>query len=169
MTGEDRSLFICGLPNPNDVRRLVILEMPLPGIALAQVNITPGGGLWWISFHLVPSLPEKLVAGKERLYSHGSTIMLLIRLRLMRLMLLSMSSIILLQAECVQGSNIIELSLMIQVRTRNTPRLNLLCQYWHLEVTTVRYQLWLTMFVRRSSKLKSLNSRRAARLSNKNA
>ena len=54
--------------HPNDVGRLVILEMPLPGIALAQVNITPGGGLWWISFHLVPNLPEKLIAGKERLY-----------------------------------------------------------------------------------------------------
>ena len=49
----------------------MILEAPLPGIPPFSEfvgKLAPGGGLWWISFHLVPDLPEKLVAGKERLY-----------------------------------------------------------------------------------------------------
>jgi pimeloyl-ACP methyl ester carboxylesterase len=58
--------------HPSDVRRLVIIETPLPGIAsssdVGKFYPPSGGGLWWISFHIVPNLPEKLVAGKERLY-----------------------------------------------------------------------------------------------------
>jgi hypothetical protein len=47
----------------------MILEAPLPGIAPFTIfvnNLT--SGIWWFPFHLVPDLPEKLVAGKERLY-----------------------------------------------------------------------------------------------------
>jgi pimeloyl-ACP methyl ester carboxylesterase len=58
--------------HPSDVRRLVIIETPLPGIAsssdVGKFYPPSAGGLWWVSFHLVPNLPEKLVAGKERLY-----------------------------------------------------------------------------------------------------
>jgi pimeloyl-ACP methyl ester carboxylesterase len=53
--------------HPSDVRRLVILEAPLPGIA-PFTNFDLTSGIWWFPFHLVPDLPEKLVAGKERLY-----------------------------------------------------------------------------------------------------
>jgi len=55
--------------HPNDVRRLVILEAPLPGIApFSKVVGNLTSGIWWFPFQLVPDLPEKLVAGKERIY-----------------------------------------------------------------------------------------------------
>jgi pimeloyl-ACP methyl ester carboxylesterase len=50
--------------HPNDVRRLVILDVPIPGIGRGQ-NIT---GLWWVQFHMVRDIPEMLVNGHEREY-----------------------------------------------------------------------------------------------------
>src|SRR5919197_2898574 len=50
--------------HPNDVRRLVILDVPIPGIGPGQ-NIT---GLWWAQFHMVRDIPEMLVEGHEREY-----------------------------------------------------------------------------------------------------
>jgi pimeloyl-ACP methyl ester carboxylesterase len=50
--------------HPNDVRRLVILDVPIPGIGPGE-NIT---GLWWIPFHMVRDIPEMLVEGHEREY-----------------------------------------------------------------------------------------------------
>jgi pimeloyl-ACP methyl ester carboxylesterase len=55
--------------HPNEVRRLVILDVPVPGAGLEQIpQASPKGGLWHISFHGVRDLPEALVAGRERLY-----------------------------------------------------------------------------------------------------
>jgi pimeloyl-ACP methyl ester carboxylesterase len=55
--------------HPHDVRRLVILDVPIPGAGLEQIpQATPRGGLWHLSFHGVRDLPEILVAGKEREY-----------------------------------------------------------------------------------------------------
>jgi pimeloyl-ACP methyl ester carboxylesterase len=50
--------------HPNEVRRLVILDVPIPGIGPGQ-NIT---GLWWAQFHMVRDIPEMLVEGHEREY-----------------------------------------------------------------------------------------------------
>ena len=48
----------------NEVSRLVILDVPIPGIGPGQ-NIT---GLWWAQLHMVPDVPEMLVQGHEREY-----------------------------------------------------------------------------------------------------
>lgn len=61
--------------HPNNVKRLVILDVPIPGIGAGK-NITE---LWWAKFHmvpdvpeipemLVPEIPEMLVQGHEREY-----------------------------------------------------------------------------------------------------
>ncbi len=50
---------------PNNVSKLVIMELTFPG----YMPPSPGGtGLWWISFHQTPDIPEILVQGKEREY-----------------------------------------------------------------------------------------------------
>lgn len=55
--------------HPNDVRRLVILDVPIPGAGLEKIpQASRRGGLWHISFHGVRDLPEQLVAGRERMY-----------------------------------------------------------------------------------------------------
>nr|MDP9290534.1 alpha/beta hydrolase [Thermoproteota archaeon] len=50
--------------HPNEVRRLVILDVPIPGIGAGK-NIT---GFWWAQFHMVRDIPEMLVEGHEREY-----------------------------------------------------------------------------------------------------
>jgi pimeloyl-ACP methyl ester carboxylesterase len=50
--------------HPNEVKRLVILDVPIPGIGPGE-NIT---GLWWVQFHMVRDIPEMLVNGHERGY-----------------------------------------------------------------------------------------------------
>jgi pimeloyl-ACP methyl ester carboxylesterase len=50
--------------HPNEVKRLVILDVPIPGIDPGE-NIT---GLWWVQFHMVRDIPEMLVEGHERQY-----------------------------------------------------------------------------------------------------
>lgn len=55
--------------HPNDVRRLVILDVPIPGAGLEKIpQAARRGGLWHVSFHGVRDLPEQLVAGRERMY-----------------------------------------------------------------------------------------------------
>lgn len=55
--------------HPEDVRRLVILDVPIPGAGLEELpQMSRRGGLWHISFHNVRDLPEALVAGRERIY-----------------------------------------------------------------------------------------------------
>jgi pimeloyl-ACP methyl ester carboxylesterase len=50
--------------HPNEVRGLVILDVPITGIGSA-LNLTR---LWHIPFHMVRDIPETLVEGKERQY-----------------------------------------------------------------------------------------------------
>jgi pimeloyl-ACP methyl ester carboxylesterase len=50
--------------HPNEVRRLVILDITVPGIGPGQ-NIT---SLWWFQFHMVRDIPEMLTEGHEREY-----------------------------------------------------------------------------------------------------
>ncbi len=55
--------------HPDDVRRLVILDVPIPGAGLEELpQMSRRGGLWHLSFHNVRDLPEALVAGRERIY-----------------------------------------------------------------------------------------------------
>lgn len=48
---------------PENVRRLAILEVPIPGLA-GWDKLQP----WHFSFHAVRDIPEALVAGRERMY-----------------------------------------------------------------------------------------------------
>jgi pimeloyl-ACP methyl ester carboxylesterase len=50
--------------HPYNVKRLVILDVPIPGIGSGK-NITE---LWWAKFHMVQDIPEMLVQGHERDY-----------------------------------------------------------------------------------------------------
>ncbi len=50
--------------HPREVRKLVIMDLPLPGFTPPQLQ----GKLWWFSFHQVRDLPEALVQGKELMY-----------------------------------------------------------------------------------------------------
>lgn len=58
---------------PHATRALAYLDEPLPGFGyeqMAQLQPDPAmqGGFFFAHFHLVPDLPEALVAGRERLY-----------------------------------------------------------------------------------------------------
>jgi pimeloyl-ACP methyl ester carboxylesterase len=58
---------------PDETRALAYLDEPLPGFGyeqFAQLQPDPAmqGGFFFAHFHLVPDLPEALVAGRERLY-----------------------------------------------------------------------------------------------------
>lgn len=50
------------------VRRLAIVDVPLPGIGLEQLMDTSRGGSWHFGFNETPDLPEALVAGRERIF-----------------------------------------------------------------------------------------------------
>ena len=54
--------------HPEDVNKMVILDIILPGFGLEEAaNFSPNG-LWHLSFHAVRDLPEKLIDGKEDIY-----------------------------------------------------------------------------------------------------
>lgn len=55
--------------HPNDVRKLVILDVGIPGAGLEHaLTFRPERSIWHIQFHHVRDLPEALVAGRERTY-----------------------------------------------------------------------------------------------------
>jgi pimeloyl-ACP methyl ester carboxylesterase len=56
--------------HPDEVTKLVLLEIPPPDSTLMQVPAISknGSDLWWFSFHMVKNLPEELVKGKEETY-----------------------------------------------------------------------------------------------------
>jgi pimeloyl-ACP methyl ester carboxylesterase len=56
--------FSYAAAHPSEVRRLVILDVPITGIG-QPLNSTR---LWHIPFHMVRNIPETLVEGKEREY-----------------------------------------------------------------------------------------------------
>ena len=94
--------------HPDEVRRLVILDVPIPGIGPGE-NIT---GLWWAQFHMVRDIPEMLIDGHERQYL-GSIVTHVILLQSQKTILTNMLVTILLLAGCEPDSNTIELYLTI--------------------------------------------------------
>jgi pimeloyl-ACP methyl ester carboxylesterase len=67
LVGHDLSAFVSysyAAAHPNEVSRLVILDVPIAGTGPA-LNLTR---LWHIPFHMVRDIPETLVEGKEREY-----------------------------------------------------------------------------------------------------
>ncbi len=60
--------YAYAVAHPADVRKLVILDVGIPGAGLEQAMKFRRGGIWHIQFHNVRDLPEALVAGRERIY-----------------------------------------------------------------------------------------------------
>lgn len=58
--------FALAAAHPAAVRRLVILDVAIPGDGNA--DISQGGRRWHHAFHRTPDLPEALIQGRERLY-----------------------------------------------------------------------------------------------------
>jgi pimeloyl-ACP methyl ester carboxylesterase len=55
--------------HPAGVRKLVILDVGIPGAGLERaLEFRKSGGIWHIQFHYVRDLPEALVTGRERIY-----------------------------------------------------------------------------------------------------
>src|SRR5205823_6101509 len=57
--------------HPEDVRRLAIFEMVLPGFGMMEGAMIPqpqGQFLWHMGFQSVPDVPEALIAGREDVY-----------------------------------------------------------------------------------------------------
>ena len=55
--------------HPHEVRKLVILDVTIPGEGWEKIpQITRRGGVWHLAFHNVRDLPEALVVGRERTY-----------------------------------------------------------------------------------------------------
>lgn len=52
--------------HPDEVERLVLLELAVPGLGLEQAMDVAHGGLWHFGFFLTPDVPEMLIAGHER-------------------------------------------------------------------------------------------------------
>jgi pimeloyl-ACP methyl ester carboxylesterase len=54
---------------PQEVLRLAILDMTIPGFGAEDgFRVTRQGGPWHTIFHMVPDVPEALIAGRERQY-----------------------------------------------------------------------------------------------------
>jgi pimeloyl-ACP methyl ester carboxylesterase len=63
--------FSLALDFPDDLLGLVLLDAGIPGITLPDAIPTDpdrAWKLWHFAFHLVPDLPEELLAGRERVY-----------------------------------------------------------------------------------------------------
>lgn len=58
--------FAYARANPDQVERLVLLELAVPGLGLEQAMDVAHGGRWHFGFFLTPHVPEMLVAGHER-------------------------------------------------------------------------------------------------------
>ena len=58
--------FSLALDHPQNVRRLAILDVAIPGDGAP--NISQGGKRWHHAFHQTQELPEMLTAGRERFY-----------------------------------------------------------------------------------------------------
>ncbi len=57
--------------HPDDVRRLAIFEMVLPGFGIMEGAMAPqpqGQFLWHMGFQSVPDVPHALIAGREDVY-----------------------------------------------------------------------------------------------------
>lgn len=54
--------------HPADVRKLVILDIGIPGAGFEQAMAFRPRSIWHVQFHYVPDLPEALITGRERVY-----------------------------------------------------------------------------------------------------
>jgi pimeloyl-ACP methyl ester carboxylesterase len=70
LVGHDIGLMVSyayAAAHPADVRRLVLLDAPIPGTKVfGEIERSPR--VWHFAFHNVQNLPESLVAGRERTY-----------------------------------------------------------------------------------------------------
>ncbi len=53
---------------PEEVRKLVLMELLVPGFGLEKLMDVAQGGMWHFGFHMVQDLPEALITGRERIY-----------------------------------------------------------------------------------------------------
>jgi pimeloyl-ACP methyl ester carboxylesterase len=60
--------YAYAVAHPADVRKLVILDVGIPGKSTERAFPFRSGGVWHMQFHNVRDLPEALVAGRERIY-----------------------------------------------------------------------------------------------------
>ena len=60
--------YAYAVAHPADVRKLVILDVGIPGKSTERAFPFRPGGVWHMQFHNVRDLPEALVAGRERIY-----------------------------------------------------------------------------------------------------
>jgi pimeloyl-ACP methyl ester carboxylesterase len=60
--------YAYAVAHPADVRKLVILDVSIPGPGTEKGFPFRRGGVWHIQFHNVRDLPEALVTGRERIY-----------------------------------------------------------------------------------------------------
>lgn len=70
LVGHDIGLMVSyayAAAHPADVRRLALLDAPIPGTKVFE-EIERSGRAWYFTFHNVQNLPEALVAGRERTY-----------------------------------------------------------------------------------------------------
>ncbi|HEY3276119.1 MAG TPA: alpha/beta hydrolase [Syntrophorhabdaceae bacterium] len=70
LVGHDIGLMVAyayAAAHPAQVRRLVLLDAPIPGTSIFE-EFEKSGRAWHFAFHNVPNLPEVLVAGRERTY-----------------------------------------------------------------------------------------------------
>jgi len=69
LAGQDwggSTAFAFAAAHPGEVRRLAVLEA-MPAGPWTETG-PRGGGPWFVGFHQVPDLPERMVAGRERTY-----------------------------------------------------------------------------------------------------
>lgn len=61
--------FAYAVRHPQEVLRLAILDMTIPGFGAEDgFRVTRQGGPWHTIFHMVPDVPEALITGRERQY-----------------------------------------------------------------------------------------------------
>jgi pimeloyl-ACP methyl ester carboxylesterase/quinol monooxygenase YgiN len=69
LAGQDwggSAAFAFAAAHPDEVRRLAVLEA-MPAGPWTDPG-SGGGGPWFVGFHQIPDLPERMVAGRERAY-----------------------------------------------------------------------------------------------------
>jgi pimeloyl-ACP methyl ester carboxylesterase len=70
LVGHDIGLMVAyayAAAHPTDVRRLSLLDAPIPGTTIFE-EFVRSGKAWHFAFHNVPNLPESITAGRERTY-----------------------------------------------------------------------------------------------------
>ncbi|MFI8657912.1 alpha/beta fold hydrolase [Priestia megaterium] len=53
---------------PENVKKLVLLDLMIPGLGLENIMDVANGGMWHFGFQMVHDLPEALITGREHLY-----------------------------------------------------------------------------------------------------